>query len=99
VHDAVDVVGVKRKEGEQNAGNAHSPRTAPAVELECILYVAAYVGSGYFRVALGFGALPALCRVISDCSFSNDFRELLLTSSKSLMFSYWTLMYLSRSLR
>jgi hypothetical protein len=76
VHNAVDVVGVKCKEGKETPSNAFSERTTRAFILKYIPYVTAYGRSGYFRVALGFGALPTPCRVINDCSSLNKFTKI-----------------------
>ena len=43
MHDAVNVVGVKRKEGEETGRDAFGELAAQAIVLECVLCVAAYV--------------------------------------------------------
>lgn len=68
MHDACNVVIVERKEGKEISGDAFGEVSAQAIILERIPYVTAYVGLGDFGVALGFGAFPALCHIINECS-------------------------------
>ena len=69
VHDAINIVNVKSKEGKEISGNAFDEMAAQAIILECISHIIADVGSGDFRVALNFGAFPALRQIIKDCSY------------------------------